>query len=101
MKLVLLMYLEDDEKCVDRLLGEQGVDAFSRVSLEGRGQGGKGWRGSVAAYRSQMVIAVVPEEMATRLVQAVEECRGIVDPAHPIRAVVVAVERVAACLCGE
>ena len=47
MKLVLLMYLEEDEKCVDRLLVEQGVDTFSRLPLEGHGQGGKGWRGNV------------------------------------------------------
>jgi hypothetical protein len=48
-----------------------------------------------------MVIAVVPEDMATRLIRGVEECRGIEDPAHPIRVVQVAAERVAACLCGE
>ena len=101
MKLVMLMYLEEDEKCMDRLLVEQGVDTFSRLGMEGHGQGGKGWRGDVPAYRSRMDIAVVPEDTATRLIRAVEECRGIEDPAHPIRVVQVAAERVAACLCGQ
>ena len=101
MKLVLLMYLEEDEPCVDRLLEEQGVGAFSRLPVEGHGPGERGWRGEVPAYRSRMVMAVVPEETASRLIEAVEECRGIEDPAHPVRAVEVGVERVAACLCGE
>jgi hypothetical protein len=48
-----------------------------------------------------MVMAVVPAVTASRLMEAVEECRGMVDPAHPVRAVQVAVERIAACLCGE
>jgi hypothetical protein len=101
MRLVLLMYLEEDEKCVDRLLEEQGVEAFSRLPVEGHGPGEKGWRGEVPAFRSRMVMAVVPEVTASRLLEAVEECRGMVDPAHPVRAVQVAVERTAACLCGE
>lgn len=101
MKLVLLMYLEEDEPCVDRLLEEQGVSAFSRLPLEGRGPGARGWRGDVAPYRSRLVLAVVPEPTAARLLEAVEKCRGIVDPAHPVRAVEVGVERVASCLCGD
>ncbi|HEU4464299.1 MAG TPA: hypothetical protein VFS53_04570 [Gemmatimonadota bacterium] len=101
MKLVLLMYLEEDEPCVARLLEERGVEAFSRLPLEGHGPGREGWRGVVPAYRSRMVLAVVPEATAANLIQAVRDCRGIEDPAHPVRAVQVAIEEVANCLCGD
>jgi hypothetical protein len=101
MKLVLLMYLEEDEPCVARLLEELGVEAFSRLPLEGHGPGEKGWRGEVPAYRSRLVLAVVPEATAEGLMRAVRDCTGIQDSAHPVRAVQVAVEDVAACLCAE
>ena len=101
MKLVLLMYLEEDEACVARLLDERGVEAFSRLPLEGHGPGQKGWRGEVPAYRSRMVMVLAPEATAADLMRAVRDCRGIVDPAHPVRAVQVGVEDVATCLCGD
>lgn len=101
MKLVLLMYLEEDEPCVDRLLEKERVGAFSRLPLEGHGPGVQGWRGDVPAYRSRLVMAVTGEETAARLLHAVEECRGMQDPTHPVRAVQVPVERVASCLCGD
>ena len=101
MKLVMILYLEEDEACVDRLLAEQGVGAFSRLPLEGHGPGARGWRGDVPAYRSRLVLTVTEEETAARLLHAVEECRGMQDPTHPVRAVQVPVERVASCLCGD
>ena len=34
MKLVMLTYLEGDEKCVDRMLVELGVTSFTRMAVE-------------------------------------------------------------------
>lgn len=94
MKLILLMYLEDDEKTVERLLEEHGVSAFSRFPLEGHGQGRpSGWYGRVAPYRSRMVFTAVPEERANDLMEAVARCRGCKDSRHPVHALQLAVER--------
>ena len=37
MKLVMLAYLEGDEKCVDRMLAELDITTFSRLVVEGHG----------------------------------------------------------------
>lgn len=99
MKLVLMMYLEGDEACVERLLREQEVALYSRLPIEGVGPGARGWYGEVAPYASRMIMAIVEEETASRLLDAVAGCRGVEDPSHPIRAAMVDVERTAACLC--
>jgi len=93
MKLVILMYLEDDKEGVDRLLAEHGVMAYSDVSVEGHGAGTEGWYGKVAPYRSQMSMVFLPREEALALVESVEGCTGCKDSRHPIHAWVVDVER--------
>lgn len=99
-KLLLLMYLEDDEGCVDRLLGEHEVGIFSRLSMEGLAHGaGRGWYGVSLPYQSQLILALLPAEQADRLMAAVADCRGVQDPRHPIRAVQLAVDRSASCEC--
>ena len=96
MKMILLMYLEDDEPAVDRLLEEHEVTAFSRVNLEGHGQGmPTGWYGEVAPYRSRMAFTLLPEGRAAELLGAVRECSDCLDPRHPIHAVQLAVEATA------
>lgn len=97
MKLVMLMYLEEDDGCVERLLGEAEVPVYSRLPLEGVGDGAAGWYGSVPVYRSRMAMAVVEEETAGRILAAVEECRGVADRRHPIRALQMDVETLTAC----
>ena len=99
MKTVMLMYLAEDQRCVDRLLEEQAVAVHSRLPIEGHGPGGTGWYGEVAPYDSRMALAVVEDAVADRLLDAVRECRGVADPAHPLRAVQIDVEDVASCLC--
>ncbi len=99
MKLVVLMYLEGDEACVERLLAEREVGVWSRLPVEGHAPGTKGWYGEVAPFASRIVLAIVPAETARGLLAAVEECRGVQDPAHPIRAFQVDVEKTAACNC--
>lgn len=99
MKMVMLMYLKEDEPCVDRMLADQAVGTFSRLPIEGHGPGARGWYGEVAPYDSRMAMAIVSDQVARGILSAVEECRGVADPAHPIRAVQVDVERVASCLC--
>lgn len=99
MKLVLLMHLEEDAACVARLLRETGITIYSRLEIEGHGPGVEGWYGEPAPYRSRMVLAVVPDPAAARVLEAVAECRGVQDPKHPIRAVQMDVEAAAACLC--
>jgi hypothetical protein len=95
MKLIALLYLEDDEAAVARLLKEHDVIAYSRLSLEGHGGGARGWYGEVAPYASSMAFTLVPEEKADELLQAVRDCHDVSDPNHPIHALKVAVEEIA------
>ena len=98
MKLVLLMYLQEDQKCVNRLLGEVGVQAFSRLSVEGHGPGSAvGWTGVIQPFQSQLVMAILPDDQASTLMQAVGDCKGVEDPRHPIRAALLSVEQFTCC----
>ncbi|MDT8342331.1 MAG: hypothetical protein RQ751_12530 [Longimicrobiales bacterium] len=96
MKLILFLYLQDDEACVTRVLESGGVTAHSRLPLEGRGGGGgAGWYGTAAPYASAMAFALVTDDQATRLLQAVERCSGTADPRHPVHAIQLGVEATA------
>ena len=92
MKFIVLLYLEEDDRCVERLLAEHGVVAYSRLPVEGHGEGGPGWYGSAAPYASRMAFTVVPEARATEILSAVESCSGLADPNHPIHAIQLGVE---------
>lgn len=100
MKLVMLTYLEGDEKCVDRMLAELDVRSFTRMAVEGHGPAGSaGWYGEGAAYRSEMIIIFAEDETARRVLAGVQECTAVEDPRHPIRAFLLGVENAAACRC--
>lgn len=100
MKLVILMYLREDDACVERLLSESRVPVYSRMEMEGAARGpGPGWYGESAPYSSRMIVTVVPDEVAASLLEAVSECRGVKDPRHPIRALQLPVERMTSCRC--
>lgn len=100
MKLVMLTYLEGDEKCVDRLLAELDVRTFSRMPVEGHGpSGSEGWYGSGAPYRSGLVLAFAQDEKAAAILAGVQACTAVEDPSHPIRAFLLGVEGMAACGC--
>lgn len=102
MKLVMLTYLEGDEKCVDRMLAELGVDAFSRLPIEGHGQAGAGgWYGSGSPYRSEMILIFTEDAKARAVLAGVQACTAVEDPKHPIRAFLLGVEDAAACGCSE
>jgi hypothetical protein len=93
MKLVALMYLEEDEATVAEVLKRHEVTAYSRLPLEGHGAGVGGWYGDVAPYESRMTFALLPAAPAEELMNAVAECQECHDPRHPIRAMLVDVER--------
>jgi len=102
MKMIVLTYLEGDEDCVERLLAQVEVTAYSQMSIEGHGKGVPvGWYGETAPFRSRMVFAFVGNETAGRILAAVEACTGVEDPRHPIRAFELAVGRHTACGCKE
>ena len=102
MKLVYLMYLADDEACVNRLLSEHAITAFSRLPVEGHGPGSTvGWTGEIQPYQSQVVMTVLPDEKAAALMAAVGSCSGVEDPRHPIRAVQMTVESYSCCEQGS
>lgn len=86
MKLVILMYLEDDGPQVERLLAQHEVVAYSELPVEGHGLGTAGWYGTVAPYRSRMALAFVPAAKADELTAAVAACDKCKDRSHPIRA---------------
>lgn len=98
MKLVLLMYLEEDDRCVGRLLKDANVEAYSRLPVEGHVPGGTGgWYGTTAPYHSRMIMSILPDDHARLLVEAVGECTGVKDPRHPIRAAMLNVEEFTCC----
>jgi hypothetical protein len=98
MKLAILMYLEEDDRCVERLLKESRIEAYSRLPVEGRVPGTEaGWYGEIAPYQSRLIMAVVPDDTADVLMRAVAECTGVQDPRHPIRAVSLDVESFTCC----
>lgn len=100
MKMVMLTYLEGDEKCVERLLGQLRVDRFSRLAMEGHGPSGSaGWYGSPSPYRSEMILVFAEDQTAASLLAGVQACTGVQDPKHPIRAFQLGVEAAAACGC--
>lgn len=102
MKLVMLMYLADDDDCVEGLLAEHDVRVFSNLPLEGIGPGTRtGWYGKTAPYESRMTMTVVEDAQADELLQAVRDCTGVKDPRHPVRAVQVDVEAMTTCLAAE
>ena len=56
MKLIVLMYLEEDAPQVERMLKAHDVVAYSELPVEGHGSGTAGWLGKVAPYRSRMLM---------------------------------------------
>jgi hypothetical protein len=102
MKMILLMYLEGDEECVERLLKDIGVGMYSQMSMEGHSRGeAAGWYGESAPFRSRMVFAFMSKEQSDHVLAAVRSCTGVEDPRHPIRAFELDVARSAACGCDE
>ena len=101
MKMVLLLYLEDDAACVDRLLRSLTLPAFSRMPIEGHSaEGVSGWYGEAAPDRSYMAFAMVSDELSGRVLEAVESCQEVEDARHPIRAFQMNIERATACSCS-
>lgn len=101
-KLVLLMYLEEDEACVERLLAEHRVSTFSRLSMEGLAHGASsGWYGVTQPYRSRLILALLHSREADAVLAAISECRDVQDPRHPIRAMQLAVEKSVSCECDS
>lgn len=96
MKLIVLMYLEEDAPQVERLLKAHDVAAYSELPVEGHGLGTAGWFGRVAPYRSRMLIAFLPAAKADELTAAVAACDQCKDPNHPIHAWQMHVEKAVA-----
>jgi hypothetical protein len=86
MKIVLLLFLEGDGPAVTRLLSEQGINAYSRLPMEGHGEGkAGGWYGDVAMHSSKMIFTIVTDEEAQTLLAAVKDV-AVQDAGHPIHA---------------
>lgn len=93
MKAVILMYLEDDSKGIEKLLADHDVSAYSELPVEGHGLGTAGWYGKVAPFQSRMLLAFLSAAKADELLKAVADCMGCVDREHPIHAWMVDVEK--------
>ena len=94
-KLITILYLEDDEPVVDELLRRVGVGAFSRLPMEGRGSGIPGWDGTIPSFRSKLIFAMVDAARAKEVLDAVVAAKGVQDTTHPLHAFQVDVEAVA------
>jgi hypothetical protein len=86
MKLVVLMFLEDDAASVRRLLQSQKVATYSELSVRGHGQGTAGWYGDVAPFQSSLYMVFLPDDEALNLMAAVENLPVTRDKRRPIRA---------------
>lgn len=86
MKLIVLMYLEEDSNNVEKLLATHEVMAYSELPVEGHGLGTTGWSGKVPPFRSRMLLAFLPATKARELLVAVDTCTGCTDPNRPIHA---------------
>ena len=95
MKIIILLYLEEDQGCVSKLLKDHGIMAHSQLPVEGHGTGVAGWYGQAAPYASRMAFTIVPDDRANELMSAVEGCNGVADPRHPIPAIQLGVEATA------
>ncbi|MEQ9400709.1 MAG: hypothetical protein RJQ04_16210 [Longimicrobiales bacterium] len=93
MKFVVLLYLEDDDEAVVSLVEAQGVVAWSRVAVEGHGDGAPGWLGRVPSYRSRVLFTLVSDAKAAELLAAVAAAPPGQDPSHPVHAVQLDVDR--------
>ncbi len=94
------MHLEDDDACVDWILRDPEVPAFSRLPEEGHGAApSAGWYGEAAPFRSRMVLAFADDALADCVPGAVRACTSIEDPRHPIRASKLNVKDAAYCGC--
>jgi len=96
MKLVILMFLEDDTEAVEGLLAAHHLVAYSEISVEGHGMGTAGWYGQVAPYASRMLLVFLDADKAVQLLAAVSACTGCKDPNHPIHAWQIDVDKAAA-----
>ena len=87
-----LLYLEEDGPAVTKLLSDQGVNAYSRLPVEGLGKGkGGGWFGDIATHNSKMIFSIVSDDEAEALLGAVEDV-PVQDAAHPIHAALLDLE---------
>jgi len=102
MKLVLMLYLEEDEACVERFARESGVPVLSRLSVEGieadAAAVAGSWYGAPMPFASRMAFAILPDDRAAELLAGIAEGRGGLDARnHPVRAFQLPIESVAAC----
>jgi hypothetical protein len=95
MKLIVFLYLEEDEPRVEQLLREHGIEAFSQMSLEGHGSGASGWYGAVAPYASRMTLTAVAAPVAAELLAALSRGVEASNARHPIHALQLPIEALA------
>jgi hypothetical protein len=102
MKLILLMYLEEDAELVAKILRNHDIEAFSRLEAEGWTKSlPSPWSGERSPNRSEFVVTLVAEDRAAELLRAVAECSGCADERHPIHAVQLDVDRMTSSLTSE
>jgi hypothetical protein len=102
MKMVVIMYLEEDEPCVSKLMARLAIPAWSRMPVEGHGpRMAPGWAGEASPFQSRLIFSFLPDEIARTLVDAVAKCKGVEDPRHPIRAALLGVEKFVHCRLME
>ena len=96
MKLIVLMFLDEDAPHVQKLMAAHEVTAYSELPVTGHGMGTAGWYGTVAPFKSRMLLAFVPLGKADELTSAISNCTGCTDPKRPIRAWQMNVEKAVA-----
>jgi hypothetical protein len=93
MKLVMLLFLEEDEDRIESLFNRHKGMAWSRLPVQGHGPGLTGWYGTVAPFSSAMAFTLIPDAEVEGLLEDVQQLSGLSDPRHPVHAHVLDVER--------
>lgn len=93
MRIVMLMYLEEDAGRVADLLRSREIVAFTRLEAEGwTASLPSPWSGATTPFRSELLLTLVPEDRAAELMQAVADC-ACANVRHPVHGVELAVAR--------
>lgn len=101
MKLLMVTALQEYQETIARVFREQGVKAYSAGDIQGFSNNGPdkpssdNWFGYENRFpkESVMVFSFTEEQTAAAVLEALQKINGELDPAFPVRAFILPVER--------
>lgn len=101
MKLLMVTALEEYQEAIAHVFRDQGIKAYSAGDIQGFSNNGSdkpstdNWFGheSRIPKGSVMIFSFTEEQTATAVLEALQKLNGELDPAFPVRAFILPVER--------